>query len=95
MTKTANITIVLIRNVAAPIELYKKPPKVSPKILAKPPKLPAMPCTAPWSLDPARLDNMDMTSSLEMKAIHLSAFFGSALFFSFKSRTHDIRIYGD
>ena len=60
MTKTANITIALIRNVVAPIELYKKPPKVSPKILAKPPKLPAIPCTAPWSLDPARLDNMDM-----------------------------------
>jgi hypothetical protein len=27
MTKTANITIALIRNVAAPTELYKKPPK--------------------------------------------------------------------
>jgi hypothetical protein len=31
-TKTANIAKVLIRNVAAPTELYKKPPKVSPKI---------------------------------------------------------------
>ena len=60
MTKTANSTISLMRNVAAPIELYKKPPIVSPKLLAKPPKLPAIPCTAPWSLDPARLDNMDM-----------------------------------
>ena len=47
MTKTANITPALIRKVATPIELYENPPKVSPTILARPPKLPATPCTAP------------------------------------------------
>src|SRR5215469_6931675 len=60
MTKTANITPALIRKVDPPIELYKNPPKIRPKMLAKAPKLPAKPCTAPWSFDPARLDNMDM-----------------------------------
>ena len=29
-------------------------------MLAKPPKLPATPCTEPWSFDPAYLDNIDM-----------------------------------
>ena len=29
-------------------------------ILAKPPKLPATPCTEPWSFDPVYLDNIDM-----------------------------------
>jgi hypothetical protein len=38
MTKTANITPALIRKVATPIELYENPPKVSPTILARPPK---------------------------------------------------------
>ena len=47
MTKIVNITAALIRKVAAPIELYKNPPKVNPTILARPPKLPATPCTAP------------------------------------------------
>jgi hypothetical protein len=47
MTKTANITPALIRKVAPPIELYKNPPKDRPMILARPPKLPATPCTAP------------------------------------------------
>jgi hypothetical protein len=47
MTKITNITPALIRKVNPPIELYKNPPKVSPTILARPPKLPAMPCTAP------------------------------------------------
>src|SRR5215469_1582487 len=58
--KIANVTPALIRKVAPPIELYKNPPKIRPKMLAKAPKLPAKPCTAPWSFDPARLDNMDM-----------------------------------
>lgn len=49
-----------MRKVNAPIELYKKPPKISPKILAKPPALPATPCTEPWSFGPAYLDNIDM-----------------------------------
>jgi len=60
MTKTANITPALIRKVASPIELYKNPPNISPKMLAKAPKLPAKRCTAPWSFDPARLDSIDM-----------------------------------
>ena len=60
MTKITNITPALIRKVNPPIELYKNPPKVSPTILARPPKLPATPCTAPCSFVPARLDNMDM-----------------------------------
>lgn len=60
MAKTANITPAEIRKVAPPIELYKNPPKIRPKMLAKAPKLPAKPCTAPWSFDPARLDNIDM-----------------------------------
>jgi hypothetical protein len=47
MTKTTIITPALIRKEATPIELYKNPPKVSPTILAMPPKLPATPCTAP------------------------------------------------
>ena len=47
MTKITNITPALIRKVNPPIELYKNPPKVSPTILARPPKLPATPCTAP------------------------------------------------
>jgi hypothetical protein len=47
MIKTTNITPPLIRKVTPPTELYKNPPKVSPMILAKPPKLPATPCTAP------------------------------------------------
>jgi hypothetical protein len=47
MTKTANITPALIRKVAPLIELYKNPPKDSPTILARPPKLPATPCTSP------------------------------------------------
>ena len=50
MTKTANITPALIRKVDPPIELYKNPPKIRQKMLAKAPKLPAKPCTAPWSL---------------------------------------------
>ena len=60
MTNTAKITLALIRKVAPPIKLYKNPPKTSPNMLAKPPKLPARPCTAPWSFDPARLESMDM-----------------------------------
>jgi hypothetical protein len=47
MTKIAYIIPALIRKVALPIELYKNPPKISPMILARPPKLPATPCTAP------------------------------------------------
>jgi hypothetical protein len=47
MIKTANITAALIRNVAAPRKWYKNPPTVNPIILAKLPKLPAIPCTAP------------------------------------------------
>src|SRR5215471_7961248 len=58
--KTANVTPALIRKVDPPIELYKNPPKIRPKMLAKAPKLPAKPCTTPCSFDPARLDNMDM-----------------------------------
>jgi len=49
-----------MRKVTAPIELNKKPPRINPKILATPPKLPAMPCTEPWSFDPAYPDNIDM-----------------------------------
>ena len=45
MTKTTNIITALIRKEATPIELYKNPPKASPTILARPPKLPATPCT--------------------------------------------------
>jgi hypothetical protein len=47
MTKIAYIIPAVIRKVAPPTELYKNPPKVSPMILARPPKLPATPCTAP------------------------------------------------
>jgi NAD(P)-dependent dehydrogenase (short-subunit alcohol dehydrogenase family) len=47
ITKIAYIIPALIRKVAPPIELYKNPPKISPMILARPPKLPATPCTAP------------------------------------------------
>jgi hypothetical protein len=47
MTKTTDITPALIRKDATPIELYKNPPKVRPMILARPPKLPATPCTSP------------------------------------------------
>ena len=45
--KTENIIAALTRNVAAPIELYKTPPAINPIMLATPPKLPAMPWTAP------------------------------------------------
>ena len=45
--KTAIIIQALIRKVVLPIKLYKNPPKVNPTILARPPKLPATPCTAP------------------------------------------------
>ena len=45
--KIMNITPALIRKVNPPIELYKNPPKVNPTILARPPKLPATPCTVP------------------------------------------------
>ena len=38
MIKTTNITPPLIRKVTPPTELCKNPPKVSPMILAKPPK---------------------------------------------------------
>jgi hypothetical protein len=38
-----NITPALIRKVVPPIKLYKKPPAVSPMILARLAKLPATP----------------------------------------------------
>jgi hypothetical protein len=41
-------------------KLYRNPPKTNPNMLAKPPKQPARPCTAPWNFDPARLESMDM-----------------------------------
>jgi hypothetical protein len=44
MIKTTNITPPLIRKVTPPTELYKNPPKVSPMILAKPPKLLSTTC---------------------------------------------------
>jgi hypothetical protein len=47
MAKIANITPALIRKVDPPNKLYKSPPIVNPTILARPPKLPATPCTAP------------------------------------------------
>ena len=43
----ANITIALTRKVVDPNKLYKIPPIVNPMILAKLPKLPMSPCTAP------------------------------------------------
>jgi hypothetical protein len=47
ITKTENIIAALTRKVAAPAKLYKTPPAINPIILATPPKLPAMPWTAP------------------------------------------------
>ena len=47
ITATKNIIPALIRKVAAPRRLYNKPPAINPIILAKLPKLPATPCTAP------------------------------------------------
>ena len=47
MTKTDNIIAALIRKVTPPIKLYKTPPVINPIMLATPPKLPAMPWTAP------------------------------------------------
>jgi hypothetical protein len=44
MIKTVNITPALIR------KLYKNPPIVNPTILARLPKLPATPCTAPKTI---------------------------------------------
>ena len=45
--KTENITTALTRKVAPPIKLNRTPPVINPIMLAKPPKLPAIPCTAP------------------------------------------------
>ena len=47
MIKITNITPALTRKVNPPIELYKNPPNIRPMILARPPKLPATPCTDP------------------------------------------------
>ena len=60
MIKTVNITPALTRNVAPPTKLYKSPPIVNPIILARPPKLPATPCTDPCRTAPARFDSIDM-----------------------------------
>jgi hypothetical protein len=47
MIKTMNMILALIRKVNPPIKLYKIPPIVSPKILARLPKLLATPCMNP------------------------------------------------
>jgi len=43
MIETMNMTPAQIRKVVTPIKLYNNPPIISPIILARPPKLLAMP----------------------------------------------------
>jgi hypothetical protein len=47
MIKTTNIIPALIRKVYPTIKLYKSPPIISPTMLARLPKLLAIPCINP------------------------------------------------
>jgi hypothetical protein len=55
-----NITPALTRKVVPPRKSYSIPPIINPMILARLPKLPATPCTAPCRTVPARFDSMDI-----------------------------------
>ena len=61
MIKTVNMTPALIRKVVVPSRLYKRPPIISPTILAKLSKLFATPWTVPWCTVPARFESIDST----------------------------------